>query len=164
MHRLSVWAAIAIVVVSGIVAWVVEAVLAAPVLSRQDGWASLHGSVAEATLARPALVTIALGILLEAVVVKMAVAVLTPFRIRLLRAAGAGMAATALGMLPLVVLLTHPIVPGGPVPGVAIGAGVLMLPVAIAALVLQGWLVAVLAERPGAGGSFAGYTRALGGA
>jgi hypothetical protein len=162
MHRLSVWAAIAIVFLSGIVAWLLEAALTAPVVLRHDGWASLHRSAATAALGRPAIASIVLGILLEAAVVKLAVAVLTPFRIRLLRSAAAGMVATALAMLPLVVLLTHPIVPGGPVPGVVIGAGVLMLPVAIAALVLQGWLIAVLAERPGSGGSFAGYTRALG--
>ena len=104
-----------------------------------------------------------LGVVVEAVLVKLAIGALTTFRISFLRVVSAGIVSGVLGLLPLAAVLTRPAqANAGTLTSIDAGVWMLALPLALAVIALHALLVLGLAEPRGSGAAFGAYSRSIG--
>jgi hypothetical protein len=164
-ERMSFWVALGTVVVCGIATGVVmHAVGVMFVANTVTARGQALVSTARPEDATSALVAyVLLAAVVEALLVKLAVAALTSFRITFLRALSAGLVSAVLGLLPVAAVLARPAhAHAGTLTGIDAGMWMLALPLSLAVIALHALLVAGLAEPRGSGASFGAYTRAMG--
>jgi hypothetical protein len=164
-ERMSFWVALGTVVVcglaTGVVMHAVGVVLVADTLTARGQTLVSTARPEDATSALAAYVLLAAVV--EAGLVKLAVAVLTRFRISFLRALSAGLVGGALGLLPLAALLARPEhAHTGTLMSIDAGVWMLAVPLSLAVISLHALLVAGLSEPRGSGAAFGAYTRAIG--
>jgi hypothetical protein len=163
-ERMSLWVALGTVVVCGIATAVVMhaagVVLVADTLTARGQMLLATARPEDATSALATWVLLAAVV--EAVLVKVGVGMLTGFRISFARALAAGLVASALGLLPLAAVLARPDGSTGVLTGVDAGFWMLALPLSVAIVGVHALLVAGLAEPRRARGAWNAYNRTVG--
>jgi hypothetical protein len=158
---MSFWVALGTVVVCGIATGVVMHAVGVMLVA---GTLTAHGQPL-LTTARPedagsALAEyVLLAAVVEAVLVKLAVAALTGFTISLPRALAAGLVAGAAGLLPVAAVMARPEHTTSTLTGIDAGYWMLALPLSLAVIGLHALLVAGLSEPRGSHGAWAAYAR-----
>lgn len=162
---MSFWVALGTVVVCGMATAVIMHAVGVVVVADT---LTARGQMLLAT-ARPEDATSALAMwvllaaVVEAVLVKLGVGMLTAFRISLPRALAAGLVTSALGLLPLAAALARPdSVAPGTITGLDAGVWMLALPLSLAVLALHALLIAGLSEPRRSTGAWSAYNRAVG--
>jgi len=161
---MSFWAGLGTVIACGIATGFVMHAVGVTIVAdslRANGHALL--STARPEDAGSALVEyVLLAALVEAVLVKLVVGVLTGFTISLPRALAAGVIAGAAGLAPVAAVLARPEHAGSTLPGIDAGYWMLVGPLSLGIVALHGILVAALSEPRGSHGAFVAYARAAG--
>ena len=163
-QRMSFWVALGTVVICGFATGVVMHTIGVIFVA---GTLVARGQTLVST-ARPedatsALATYALlAAVVEAMLIKLGVSVLTRFTISFPRALGAGVLTGALGILPVAAVLARPVHSMVAAPGIEPGFWMLALPLSLAVLGLHAVLVAGLSEPRGSRAMWNAYTRTAG--
>jgi hypothetical protein len=139
--RLGFWTALAIVFVCGILSGFVIRASATALLVGSGYAIGVLPTYAPGTAASLVLTYLLLGVALTAAFVKVGVSLVTSCRIGYGQAVMAGMGGALVGLLPTLILFSHPASTG-----MVVGLGLFALPLGLIALALHACFVTALAE------------------